>query len=238
MKRICLKKRKKLTKTLQSICSSLSSLWDERQKENVLEQKVNEVFGDPHDICDLSYDQQFEYLWKRIDSLLDVLPPNQAESIDSVLVTPGFLNWNKFFSSKKSSPINKVYQEWFSSLKTETRTEYKYCIQLFESLQVRVMSEAICETVGSIMASHGARGRNLQPSNFNMELFLRFNLGPLHLLDGLCNEILDTKPKLYHRKLDNSRLDKLISVQSASVANFRKREEEKSKLPPSLWRGK
>ena len=84
------------------------------------------------------------------------------------------------------------------------------------------------------MVNHAARGRNLLPFNFNMELFLRFNLGPLHQLDGLCTDILDVKPKFYHRKLDQSRLDKLVSVHSAAVANFRKREEEKSKLPESI----
>ena len=51
---------------------------------------------------------------------------------------------------------------------------------------IRSTSEAICETVGSMMAQHGAKNHNLQPKNFNIEMYLRFNLPTLHhSSDGL-----------------------------------------------------
>ena len=55
---------------------------------------------------------------------------------------------------------------------------------------IRSTSEAICETVGSMMAHHGAKNHSLQPKNFNIEMYLRFNLPTLHHSDGLVNEVL------------------------------------------------
>ena len=50
---------------------------------------------------------------------------------------------------------------------------------------IRVTSEAICETAGSMMNQHCGKNRFLQPENFNIEMYLQFNLGPLHLLDNV-----------------------------------------------------
>ena len=33
-------------------------------------------------------------------------------------------------------------------------------------------------------------GKNLTPENFSTEVVLRFNLGPLHLLNSLIDEVL------------------------------------------------
>ena len=54
---------------------------------------------------------------------------------------------------------------------------------------IRVTSEAICETAGSMMNQQSGKNQHLNPNNFNVEMFLRFNLGPLHKLDGLVAEI-------------------------------------------------
>ena len=102
---------------------------------------------------------------------------------------------------------------------------------------IRVPSEAICETFGSMMVQHGAKNRNLNPKNFNMEMYLRVNLGALHHSDGLINEIAAFDPnKLYLRK--EARLSKIVSKdtnKSASVAAFEKGDETKSRLPESFW---
>ena len=42
--------------------------------------------------------------------------------------------------------------------------------ELWEVVMIRVGSEAMCETVGSIMVQHGAKNRILQPENFNTEM--------------------------------------------------------------------
>ena len=38
--------------------------------------------------------------------------------------------------------------------------------------------------------AHSGKGRYLQPTYFNKELYLHFNLGPLHLLTELCQDIV------------------------------------------------
>ena len=41
--------------------------------------------------------------------------------------------------------------------------------KLLENLMIRVPSETIYDTFGSMMVQHGAKKRNLNPKNFNME---------------------------------------------------------------------
>ena len=55
-------------------------------------------------------------------------------------------------------------------------------IRVFQSIQIKSYSEAICETVGSIMKIHGGKGRNPHPVNFAKEIYLKFNLPPLHIM--------------------------------------------------------
>ena len=61
---------------------------------------------------------------------------------------------------------------------------------------IRSTSEAICETVGSMMAQHGAKNHSLQPKNFNIEMYLRFNLPTLHHSGGLVNDKPGSKQPL------------------------------------------
>ena len=53
--------------------------------------------------------------------------------------------------------------------------------KLWENLMVRSKSEAICETTGSMMNQQSGKNQDLNPNNFNVEMFLRFNLKFLHL---------------------------------------------------------
>ena len=68
--------------------------------------------------------------------------------------------------------------------------EYLDFQRLWEILMIRLTSEAICKTIGSMMGSHG-NNKILQPKYFNIEMVLRFNLGLLHFLDSLIEDILD-----------------------------------------------
>ena len=56
---------------------------------------------------------------------------------------------------------------------------YENFVGLFLHIQIKSYSEALCETVGSIMKMDPGRGRNIHPVNFNMEIYLRLNLHPL-----------------------------------------------------------
>ena len=87
---------------------------------------------------------------------------------------------------------------------------------------IRSTSEAICETVGSIKNQHAGKNCHLEPEYFSMELVLRFNLGPIHLLDDFVDEILSSDTgKTYLRK--ETKLGRVISKdlnKSASITSF------------------
>ena len=60
---------------------------------------------------------------------------------------------------------------------------------------IRSFSEAVSETVGSIMNQHSARNRYLQPLHFSTEIYLRWNLGPLYLLKNLIEDVYNRGKK-------------------------------------------
>ena len=68
--------------------------------------------------------------------------------------------------------------------------EYLDFQRLRDIVMICLTSEAICKTIGSMMGSHG-NNKILQPMYFNMETVLLFNLGLLHFLDSLIEDILD-----------------------------------------------
>ena len=68
--------------------------------------------------------------------------------------------------------------------------EYLDFQRLWEIVMIPLTSEAICKTIGSMMGSHG-NNKILQPKYFDMKTVLRFNLGLLHFLDSLIEDILD-----------------------------------------------
>ena len=106
---------------------------------------------------------------------------------------------------------------------------------------VRTYSEAIAETVGSIMGIAVARGRNTHPVNFEKEIKLRFNLPPLHtlthtFLPKLTDNIMSNTE--FFRKGDgNPQTLRNLKFQtlSASIGNLRVEKEEKSHVPNSFF---
>ena len=69
-----------------------------------------------------------------------------------------------------------------------------------------------------------------------MEMVLRFNLGPIHLLDGFIDEILAyDSTKNYLRK--EAKISRVVSNnlnKSAAISTYEKNEENKSRFP-NLW---
>ena len=69
-------------------------------------------------------------------------------------------------------------------------------------------------------------------------MFLRVNLGPMHLWDGLINEVLAyDSSKTYVRK--ESKIRRLVCSKdlnkSAAIANYETESEMKSTFPISFW---
>ena len=84
---------------------------------------------------------------------------------------------------------------------------------------IRVTSEAICETAGSMMNQHCGKNRFLQPENFNIEMYIKFNLGPLHLLNNFVKEILASdSSQSYLRKVQAMTMKLVTNDLSKSTA--------------------
>ena len=97
------------------------------------------------------------------------------------------------------------------------------------------MSEAMAETVGSIMNINIGSGRQLQPVNFSTEICLRFNLGPLHTLSGLIKDVIEEHSKDFFRKSLPRGMATKTSVLSAAVMTYRKKEEKNSHVPFDIF---
>ena len=108
---------------------------------------------------------------------------------------------------------------------------------MFEMIQIKSFSEAVCESIGSVMKIAKGKGRNCDPVNFTI-----YNLPPLHILSqGFIPEIvkeLSTQKDYFRRgdsKYPSVRNQFKSSMLSASLHNFQKEEEMKSKLPIDIF---
>ena len=158
-------------------------------------------------------------------------------------VVDGFL---KFVKLAKENPNIAVEAKFEKFLKIHGKfRSNKNFIRFFRDIQIRSFSEAIAETVGSLMVLSIGKNRYLEPVNFGKEMVLMFNLPPMHILSEafipeLIEELLDKKKKRMFRKRDGafpSWSKRLVSeVLSASLFNFRRKEEESSRLRLDCFR--
>ena len=89
---------------------------------------------------------------------------------------------------------------------------------------IRSTTEAICENLGSMMVQHGAKNHNLQPKNFNIEMYL----ASLHQSDGLINDVLEHSNKFYLRaEKQVSKLPSNDVTKSNSISIFERKDEKK-----------
>ena len=79
----------------------------------------------------------------------------------------GYVAWNSYLSQGDSNvPMNKKWNQWIlKMLKEDKHDAYSMFIEFFEFIEIRSMSEAMAETVGSIMTINNGTGRQLQPVN-------------------------------------------------------------------------
>ena len=84
------------------------------------------------------------------------------------------------------------------------------------------------------MNQHSGKNRFLTPENFSNEIVLRFNLGPMHLLEGLIGEVLALEStKCYLRKQGKVVTDD--TNKSTALGTLQKKNEQKSRFPVSFW---
>ena len=112
-------------------------------------------------------------------------------------------------------------------------------LNFFEFIQIKSYSEAICETIGSMMKIHGGKGRNLLSHNFSKEIYLNFKMPPLHVMKStiisrLAKCLVEKEKKEYIRRTHMSRW--LHTNLSATVGNFRESQEKKSHTPVKIFK--
>ena len=229
---------------LKIVAKQLLHYWNERQKKTPLDEMTVKVLGQIHDNSEpLEYYQNTLEILK---NLINALPSSQSEKIDANSCHEGFMRWNEFwknFASKyeETLPIKVVHIAYESWVK-ETKEKFCQFMDLWQFCMIKGTSEACCETVGSIMNIHVGRNRYLKPDNFSKEIVLRYNLGPMHVLDNpkssynFVQDVYNRSKIEFVRKTD--RPDKLSTknlIKSSSVSTFEKRREEKSHFPSSFW---
>ena len=110
----------------------------------------------------------------------------------------------------------------------------------YEHLNIRTYSEAVCETIGSIMGIALANGRNLMPCNLNKEVFFRFNSPPYHVL---VNKFAPKVTEGWRRVRDHQMYRKgpkrsglKLNELSHSLEAFRRSEEANSNFPLDIFK--
>ena len=69
-------------------------------------------------------------------------------------------------------------------------------------------------------------------------MYLKFNLGPLHLLDNFVKEILASDSTIAYLRKEQDKISQLVIndlSKSAAMEIIKKRLEKKSCLPTSFW---
>ena len=173
---------------------------------------------------------------------------NQKKLYNAQKCYPGFLAWNKYWKDcyavdlkdkndiDSLSNVDVYYEKWVKECAESA--EHSDFQKLWEVLMIRVTSEAICETAGSMMNQHCCKNRFLQPKNLNIEMYLKFNLGPLHLLDNFVKEILASDSSQSYLRKEQAKKRSLVTNdlnKSAAMEIIEKRNEKKSRFPISFW---
>ena len=234
----------RVEKKLKEVTKELIANWDRRQIKTELQKATLEAFGQ---IQNIESPASIELIIELMQTVITSLPSNQSESIIAQECFAGFSDWNRFWSESfndakiKRPDLNALqdvhiyYENWVkTSKKSDSNKKFQ---QLWELVMIRSSSEAICETVGSIMGMHCGKNRFLKPENFSKEIVLRFNLGPMHLLDGLVGEVLalNTTKSYLREAVSIGRTVTKDLNKSASIGSFQERNEKKSRFPHSFW---
>ena len=117
--------------------------------------------------------------------------------------------------------LEEVYEN-FWALHKNTK-ESGLFIACFEFVHGKTFSEVICESICSIMNMVTSSGPILHPSNFAKEIFLRFNLPPVHTLmhnmvpDLLSHELFDKKKEFIRRAYSDRTIDSYESLISRAL---------------------
>ena len=176
-----------------------------------------------------------------IRKVFDELSPAVATGYSLDALTEGFIMFLRFRKGRDWESLEELFGQFHKMyIQSEEAGEF---ISFFQKIQIKSFSEAIAESIGSIMKISKGKNRNLEPINFSKEIYLCFNLPPLHILKisfipELVRELRKVKkffretakgPASYIRKLKHH-------DSSASLGNYRSREESRARLPLEFFK--
>ena len=221
-------------KSLRVICKDLLKAWDERQTETKLQKVAIEAFGKVH-MPDPDLETFYKDRTNELTAVIGIMPGNHKEKYDAIELVDGFVAWNSYqIKTDHNIPMKKKWAAWINTLTRSAKLDdYGLFIEFFQCIQVRSMSEAMAETVGSLMNINSGTGRQLQPVNFSVEIYLRFNLGPLHTLGGLVKEVAEKHGKEFFRKAAPRGLT--IDSTSIAISSFRNNSELSCHIPFKIF---
>ena len=150
-----------------------------------------------------------------------------------------FLKHASQMTETASMPLSNVYKSFCQKYSIEETGLFK---EMFDHINVRSYSEAMCETIGSIMGISVSRSRNILPLNLHKEVFLLFNLPPYPVLQekGFVKEIAEkwsntiTNEKSKFFRLHDKRSGLKLSHLSSSIETYRKKCAMSGHFPSDL----
>ena len=167
---------------------------------------------------------------EKLENLHNSLPSSKKDIFKLPDILPGYSLFLDFCNSSTiHTPVKpEILYDGFFQLHKDNLLVLPF-LKFFEFIQSKSYSEAICETIGSIMKIHGGKGRNLLSFNFSKEIYLNFNMPPLQVMKStiisrLAKYLVENEKKDYSRRTHMSRW--LHKTVSSTVWNFRKSEEK------------
>ena len=229
---------KEVEEHLSYLCGRVAEALGQRIKPYDIIYEANEVFcGDfswteDEDIFQDNARVKLSKLFKHLESERDKLFFN----LDEALI--GYTLYTKYVQEmrRKNSNMTQemIYEKFY--LKYHTVEGCSSFINLYQFINTKTFSEAVAETVGSIMKMHTGRCRNLHETNFDKEIFIEYNSPPLHIVkESLLKEIVQEKIE-NGKEYVSKNPQRLTYVDlGATVGSFRKNAENSSHLPCSFF---
>ena len=114
-----------------------------------------------------------EYLTNKLQNVINQITGPKKDYYNLENCYPGYKLYIIFMkNSYKPQAVQPLETLWEAFWQQHHNVDaVNAFIHLFQFVQCKTFSEAICETVGSIMNIHRSRGRNLHPVNYGKELF-------------------------------------------------------------------
>ena len=165
------RERERVESHMMSLAKSLHSQLSHRVQIWPLILSSMEAFAGESDELDIAGIEM--YARDKLKAVFDDLSETSREQFDFHSCLPAYIGFLKFTLEKKqigNNSLEKIWKAFWNTVKDQEM--YDNFIELFQFIQIKSYSEAICETVGSIMYIHHGCGRNIRPSNLIKEIYL------------------------------------------------------------------